>query len=91
MNSLFFLFDEQKCIRFCFSSSEKRAAERREQYKAVRAHVKKDESGRLQAYGWSIPAHDSMQNSIVPVPIFCRPLMDHEPNLKVNEVFLCIV
>lgn len=41
------------------SSSEKlqqrRATERREQYKQVRAHVKKDD-GRMQAYGWSLPA-----------------------------------
>ena len=29
--------------------------ERKEQYKQVRAHVKK-EDGRMQAYGWSLPA-----------------------------------
>lgn len=44
---------------YIFSSSEKlaqrRATERREQYKKVRAHVRKDD-GRLQAYGWSLPA-----------------------------------
>ncbi len=59
----------------CFSSSEKRAAERREQYKLVKAHVKKDESGRLHAYGWSIPAADRKQPT-VPVPIYCRPVFD---------------
>ncbi|XP_029834839.2 C-Jun-amino-terminal kinase-interacting protein 4 isoform X3 [Ixodes scapularis] len=31
-----------------------RARERREQYKQVRAHVRKDD-GRVQAYGWSLP------------------------------------
>lgn len=34
---------------------QRRATERREQYRQVRAHVKKDD-GRLQAYGWSLPA-----------------------------------
>lgn len=32
----------------------RRAVERREQYRQVRAHVRK-EDGRLQAYGWSLP------------------------------------
>ncbi len=35
--------------------SSRRANERKEQYKQVRAHVKK-EDGRMQAYGWSVPA-----------------------------------
>ena len=99
------------------SSSEKlqqrRANERREQYKQVRAHVKKDD-GRMQAYGWSLPAkapgpsvvgsqraiegpeNDSSSSSPqqsssgsrsshipVPVPVYCRPLMEKEPGMKV--------
>lgn len=63
--------------------SEKRQAERREQYRMVRAHVKKDESGRMEAYGWSIPAVDTRQRLPLPVPVYCRPLMDVDPNLKV--------
>ncbi|KAK4308658.1 hypothetical protein Pmani_019656 [Petrolisthes manimaculis] len=88
------------------SSSEKlqqrRATERREQYKQVRAHVKKDD-GRMQAYGWSLPAKTG-QRAIegssgsqgasqptrsgtshlpVPVPVYCRPLMEKEPGMKI--------
>ncbi|KAK8748146.1 hypothetical protein OTU49_016332 [Cherax quadricarinatus] len=83
------------------SSSEKlqqrRATERREQYKQVRAHVKKDD-GRMQAYGWSLPAKTgqkaiegpqaqpkstSSTHVPVPVPVYCRPLMEKEPGMKI--------
>ena len=89
------------------SSSEKlqqrRANERREQYRQVRAHVKKDD-GRMQAYGWSLPAKTgpkaiegpqqqspkhlaggvgSTHHVPVPVPVYCRPLMEKEPGMKV--------
>ena len=84
-------------------SSTRRANERKEQYKQVRAHVKK-EDGRMQAYGWSLPANkpqgsgsvassptseDSTSSSRiganvpVPVPVYCRPLMEKEPGMKV--------
>ncbi|XP_066943642.1 C-Jun-amino-terminal kinase-interacting protein 4 isoform X7 [Macrobrachium rosenbergii] len=83
------------------SSSEKlqqrRATERREQYKQVRAHVKK-EDGRMHAYGWSLPVKTG-QKAIegpqaqpkstasthvpVPVPVYCRPLMEKEPGMKI--------
>uniref|UniRef100_A0A5S6QI53 RH1 domain-containing protein n=1 Tax=Trichuris muris TaxID=70415 RepID=A0A5S6QI53_TRIMR len=63
-------------------SSERRAAERKEQYKLVKAHVKRDESGRLQAYGWSIPALEVPMPS-VPVPVYCQPLLEDEPTLKI--------
>ncbi|EFP09142.1 CRE-UNC-16 protein [Caenorhabditis remanei] len=61
--------------------SERRAAERREQYKLVREHVKK-EDGRVEAYGWSFPNVDADVSS-VPIPVCCRPLLDNEPSLKV--------
>ncbi|CAI2348380.1 unnamed protein product [Caenorhabditis sp. 36 PRJEB53466] len=61
--------------------SERRAAERREQYKLVREHVKK-EDGRIEAYGWSFPNVDADVSS-VPIPVCCRPLLDNEPSLKV--------
>ena len=89
--------------------------ERKEQYKQVRAHVKK-EDGRMQAYGWSLPAKVPPQGtnnsagssspapgsedgsskvggsasagggSSVPVtvPVYCRPLMEKEPGMKVT-------
>ena len=74
----------------------RKALERKEQYKQVRAHVKKDD-GRLQAYGWSLPpkspSHNREGNSDsskvaasnvpVPVPVYCRPLMEKEPGMKV--------
>ncbi|XP_071545157.1 C-Jun-amino-terminal kinase-interacting protein 4 isoform X43 [Panulirus ornatus] len=76
---------------------QRRATERREQYKQVRAHVKKDD-GRMQAYGWSLPAKTG-QKAIegpqtqtksstsshvpVPVPVYCRPLMEKEPGMKI--------
>lgn len=76
---------------------QRRANERREQYRQVRAHVRKDD-GRMQAYGWSLPAKSSNQpisrpssdgsgrasHVPVPVPVYCRPLTEKEPGMKVN-------
>ncbi|XP_061188924.1 C-Jun-amino-terminal kinase-interacting protein 3-like isoform X2 [Saccostrea echinata] len=71
-------------------AKKEREKERQEQYKQVRAHVKKDD-GRLQAYGWSLPA--KFQPSVretpakrevpVPVPVYCRPILEKEPGLKI--------
>jgi len=79
-----------------YRSSEKlvarRANERREQYRQVRAHVKK-EDGRLQAYGWSLPGKPSapVRQPPVPVPVYCRPLQETEPGMKVcNYNFIII-
>jgi len=100
-------------------ASQRRANERKEQYKQVRAHVKK-EDGRVQAYGWSLPAVTSPTPAVksatsetaaaptststssggnpddesramavnsgnmpVPVPVYCRPLMEKEPGMKI--------
>uniref|UniRef100_A0A0K0DNT4 RH2 domain-containing protein n=1 Tax=Angiostrongylus cantonensis TaxID=6313 RepID=A0A0K0DNT4_ANGCA len=65
--------------------SERRAAERREQYKLVREHVKRDNIGRIEAYGWSLPAlfDNSNSSAMVPVPVCCRPLMENQPSIKV--------
>ncbi|XP_050312049.1 JNK-interacting protein 3 isoform X2 [Anthonomus grandis grandis] len=63
--------------------------ERKEQYRQVKAHVKKD-NGRLHAYGWSLPGKVSSSpagkgNSglPVPVPVYCRPLAETTPNLLI--------
>lgn len=83
------------------AQQQRRATERREQYRAVRAHVRKDD-GRVQAYGWSLPAsrpslgaavpHPSSGGKAstrpgssvpVPVPVYCRPLMEKEPGMKI--------
>lgn len=68
-----------------FSSSERRAAERRQQYKIVKEHMNREESDRFHAYGWSIPAifGERNENAVVPLPVFCRPLIDLDPSLKV--------
>ncbi|KAK0419757.1 hypothetical protein QR680_014306 [Steinernema hermaphroditum] len=65
--------------------NEKRMQERREQYRAVSEHVRKENNNRTHAYGWSIPntVDTSSASTIVPVPIYCRPVLDHEPNLKI--------
>ena len=70
----------------------------------VRAHVKK-EDGRLQAYGWSLPpkspptpasgldpeARLPNTNVPVPVPVYCRPLMEKEPGMKVGVAVAAVV
>ncbi|XP_052675918.1 C-Jun-amino-terminal kinase-interacting protein 4-like isoform X18 [Crassostrea angulata] len=71
-------------------AKKEREKERQEQYKQVRAHVKKDD-GRLQAYGWSLPAkfQPSVRESPakrevpVPVPVYCRPILEKEPGMKI--------
>ena len=75
-------------FRITDKARKEREKERREQFKQVRAHVQK-EDGRMQAYGWSVPAKfqpfSSPRNSHipVPVPIYCRPILADEPVLKV--------
>ncbi|XP_034068834.1 C-Jun-amino-terminal kinase-interacting protein 3 isoform X6 [Gymnodraco acuticeps] len=83
-----------------------RREQRREQYRQVREHMRRDD-GIMQACGWSVPsrfkqpgalpetAQDSplkrqqpptekednrMKN--VPVPVYCRPLVEKDPNRK---------
>lgn len=77
-------------------TSERAQARRREQYRQVRAHVQK-EDGRLQAYGWSLPGgagkpgqadgrggkSGQQQGVPVPVPVYCRPLAEASPHMKV--------
>ena len=57
--------------------------------------MKKDD-GRMQAYGWSLPAKFQPQipnaaatrSSVsVPVPVYCRPLLEAEQGLKVSQSF----
>ncbi|GAB1300696.1 C-Jun-amino-terminal kinase-interacting protein 3 [Apodemus speciosus] len=73
----------------CTSSA--RREQKREQYRQVREHVRNDD-GRLQACGWSLPAKykqlspnggqedNRMKN--VPVPVYCRPLVEKDPSTK---------
>ncbi|XP_032590950.1 JNK-interacting protein 3 isoform X3 [Drosophila grimshawi] len=70
-------------------TSERISARRREQYRQLRAHVQK-EDGRLHAYGWSLPinktnldANPSRHSGGVPVPVYCNPLAEASPHMKV--------
>lgn len=78
---------------FRYSEKTRRAIEKKEQFRQVKAHVPKDD-GRLRAYGWSLPVKNAQpqlppppsNSSHVPVPVivFCRPLMEYEPGMKVK-------
>ncbi|XP_060748549.1 C-Jun-amino-terminal kinase-interacting protein 3 isoform X4 [Tachysurus vachellii] len=82
-----------------------RREQRREQYRQVREHMRRDD-GLMQACGWSVPPRfkqtgsqaDSAQDAAgkrpqanekednrmknVPVPVYCRPLVEKDPNRK---------
>uniref|UniRef100_UPI003AAC8D3E C-Jun-amino-terminal kinase-interacting protein 3 isoform X1 n=1 Tax=Centroberyx gerrardi TaxID=166262 RepID=UPI003AAC8D3E len=82
-----------------------RREQRREQYRQVREHMRRDD-GIMQACGWSVPSRfkqtggqtDSAQDGPlkrqqatekednrmknVPVPVYCRPLVEKDPNRK---------
>ncbi|XP_041812543.1 C-Jun-amino-terminal kinase-interacting protein 3 isoform X7 [Chelmon rostratus] len=66
-----------------------RREQRREQYRQVREHMRRDD-GIMQACGWSVPSRfkqttnekeDSRMKN-VPVPVYCRPLVEKDPNRK---------
>lgn len=72
-------------------ASDRANQRRREQYRQVRAHVQK-EDGRLHAYGWSLPGTKTNPSGTpkndrkmpkVPVPVYCRPLAEASPHMKV--------
>ncbi|XP_038138223.1 C-Jun-amino-terminal kinase-interacting protein 3 isoform X5 [Cyprinodon tularosa] len=82
-----------------------RREQRREQYRAVREHMRRDD-GIMQACGWSVPSRlkqtggqtdgvkdsplkrqqtnekDENRMKNVPVPVYCRPLVEKDPNRK---------
>lgn len=68
-----------------------RLVERRERYRQVRAFLNSDVAeGRMQAYGWSLPAKYSTEVAeggkslvSVPVPVYCRPLNLNDPGMKI--------
>ena len=94
-----FIFLIVVCVRSTDKLNDRKALERKEQYNQISAHVKKDD-GRLQAYGWSLPPKSpqgankndpdlgkvAASNVPVPVPVYCRPLMEKEPGMKVRVV-----
>lgn len=68
-----------------------RLVDRRERYRQVRAFLNSDvPEGRMQAYGWSLPAKYSTEVAeggkslvSVPVPVYCRPLNLNDPGMKI--------
>uniref|UniRef100_W5JZ76 C-Jun-amino-terminal kinase-interacting protein 3 n=1 Tax=Astyanax mexicanus TaxID=7994 RepID=W5JZ76_ASTMX len=65
-----------------------RREQRREQYRQVREHMRRDD-GLMQACGWSVPPRFKQANEKedtrmknVPVPVYCRPLVEKDPNRK---------
>uniref|UniRef100_A0AAY4C435 C-Jun-amino-terminal kinase-interacting protein 3 n=1 Tax=Denticeps clupeoides TaxID=299321 RepID=A0AAY4C435_9TELE len=69
-----------------------RREQRREQYRQVREHMRRDDS-LMQACGWSVPPRfkqltpnhldwDDNRMKNVPVPVYCRPLVEKDPNRK---------
>ncbi|XP_037134545.1 C-Jun-amino-terminal kinase-interacting protein 4 isoform X3 [Syngnathus acus] len=64
-----------------------RREQKRAQYQQVKAHVQKEEEGRVQAYGWSLPkkhknngGQEKMKH--LPVPVFLRPLDEKDASMK---------
>ncbi|XP_068606542.1 C-Jun-amino-terminal kinase-interacting protein 3 [Brachionichthys hirsutus] len=66
-----------------------RREQRREQYRQVREHMRRDD-GIMQACGWSVPSRfkqttnekEDTRMKNVPVPVYCRPLVEKDPNRK---------
>ncbi|XP_072568717.1 C-Jun-amino-terminal kinase-interacting protein 3-like isoform X4 [Paramormyrops kingsleyae] len=67
-----------------------RREQRREQYRQVREHMRR-EDGLRQACGWSVPPrfkqlspNEKEDNRVknVPVPVYCRPLVEKDPTRK---------
>ncbi|XP_038845013.1 C-Jun-amino-terminal kinase-interacting protein 3 isoform X1 [Salvelinus namaycush] len=74
------------------SALSARREQRREQYRQVREHMRRDD-GIMQACGWSVPPRFKQLTPIrggkednrmknVPVPVYCRPLVEKDPNRK---------
>ncbi|XP_077594650.1 C-Jun-amino-terminal kinase-interacting protein 4 isoform X3 [Stigmatopora nigra] len=64
-----------------------RREQKRAQYQQVKAHVQKEEEGRVQAYGWSLPKkqkNNTSQEKVknLPVPVFLRPLDEKNASMK---------
>ncbi|XP_038848235.1 C-Jun-amino-terminal kinase-interacting protein 4-like isoform X1 [Salvelinus namaycush] len=88
--------DKSKAFDFLNEESEagnmvSRREQKRAQYRQVKAHVEKEEDGRVQAYGWSLPqkfkvanggqtSENKMKN--LPVPVYLRPLDENDATMK---------
>ncbi|XP_077406600.1 C-Jun-amino-terminal kinase-interacting protein 4 isoform X3 [Vanacampus margaritifer] len=63
-----------------------RREQKRAQYQQVKAHVQKEEEGRVQAYGWSLPKkhknNGGQEKMDLPVPVFLRPVDEKDASVK---------
>uniref|UniRef100_A0A8C7FEE3 Sperm associated antigen 9 n=1 Tax=Oncorhynchus kisutch TaxID=8019 RepID=A0A8C7FEE3_ONCKI len=99
--------DKSKAFDFLNEESEagnmvSRREQKRAQYRQVKAHVEKEEDGRVQAYGWSLPQKFKVANggqtsenkmNNLPVPVYLRPLDEKDATMKVcipEYVSLCL-
>ncbi|XP_041714673.1 C-Jun-amino-terminal kinase-interacting protein 4 isoform X3 [Coregonus clupeaformis] len=88
--------DKSKAFDFLNEESEagnmvSRREQKRAQYRQVKAHVQKEEDGRVQAYGWSLPQKfkvanggQTLENKMknLPVPVYLRPLDEKDATMK---------
>ncbi|KAJ7984776.1 hypothetical protein DPEC_G00358290 [Dallia pectoralis] len=88
--------DKSKAFDFLNDESEtgimvSRREQKRAQYRQVKAHVQKEEDGRVQAYGWSLPQKFKLDNGgqtsenkmkNLPVPVYLRPLDEKDATMK---------
>uniref|UniRef100_A0A6Q2YU81 C-Jun-amino-terminal kinase-interacting protein 4 n=1 Tax=Esox lucius TaxID=8010 RepID=A0A6Q2YU81_ESOLU len=77
--------DKSKAFDFLNEDMVSRREQKRAQYRQVKAHVQKEEDGRVQAYGWSLPqkfktSENKMKN--LPVPVYLRPLDEKDAAMK---------
>uniref|UniRef100_A0A8C7LGV9 C-Jun-amino-terminal kinase-interacting protein 4 n=1 Tax=Oncorhynchus kisutch TaxID=8019 RepID=A0A8C7LGV9_ONCKI len=88
--------DKSKAFDFLNEESESgnmvsRREQKRAQYRQVKAHVHKEDDGRVQAYGWSLPQKfkvanggQTLENKMknLPVPVYLRPLDEKDATMK---------
>uniref|UniRef100_A0A674BRX1 C-Jun-amino-terminal kinase-interacting protein 4-like n=1 Tax=Salmo trutta TaxID=8032 RepID=A0A674BRX1_SALTR len=88
--------DKSKAFDFLNEESESgnmvsRREQKRAQYRQVKAHVQKEDDGRVQAYGWSLPQKfkvanggQTLENKMknLPVPVYLRPLDEKDATMK---------
>uniref|UniRef100_A0A674BR79 C-Jun-amino-terminal kinase-interacting protein 4 n=1 Tax=Salmo trutta TaxID=8032 RepID=A0A674BR79_SALTR len=79
--------DKSKAFDFLNEESESgnmvsRREQKRAQYRQVKAHVQKEDDGRVQAYGWSLPQKFKNKMKNLPVPVYLRPLDEKDATMK---------
>ncbi|CAJ1076727.1 sperm associated antigen 9a isoform X1 [Xyrichtys novacula] len=95
-SSTFSQFPTEKSKTFDFLNEEKeqcsspsRKEQKRAQYRQVKAHMQKEDGGRVTAHGWSLPGKYKVSNGgqvenklDLPVPVYLRPLEQKDSSMK---------